>query len=62
MPKEKAHCPYLYRKNGKDTAHCQIQAKKGGRWDFCKYQYFCRQTNRYEVTQKAASCTLASEG
>lgn len=56
--KEKFNCPHLYRKPGKDTAHCKKQSESGAKWDFCKYQYLCRGTKRYEVTSAVKHCTL----
>ena len=56
---ENASCPNLYRKPGKDTVHCKAMTDKGARWDFCKYQYFCRASNRYETTKDAATCSVA---
>lgn len=55
---EKGNCPYLYRQPGKDTAHCKIQSDRGSKWDFCKHQYFCLGTKRYEANKDAANCTL----
>lgn len=55
---EKENCPNIYRKPGNDTVHCRAQADKGARWDFCKYQYFCRQSKRYEAASGVASCNL----
>ena len=59
--KEKSNCPYLYRKAGKDTIHCRVQAGRGAQWDFCKYQYFCRKSNRYEASKDAGTCALREE-
>lgn len=58
MPKEKADCPFAYRKAGSNATHCKVQAEKGGKWDFCKYQYFCRNTGRYELTDEVGKCGL----
>ena len=54
-------CKLMYRKPGKDTAHCKVQAEKGGQWDFCAHQYFCHRTNKWELTDKANACPLAAE-
>lgn len=54
--KEKVNCPYIYRKGGSDAVHCAFLRDRDAQWDFCKYQYFCRQSNRYEVTAEAHTC------
>ena len=56
--RENTTCSYLYRKPGKDTVHCTIQRDKGAKWDFCKYQYFCRHTRRYEASKETTHCPL----
>lgn len=49
-------CHRSYRKGGSNAVHCQLQT--GGKWDFCKYQYLCRQSNRYELSREADTCSL----
>ena len=58
---EKASCPMSYRKPGKDTLHCKAQINRATTWDFCKHQYFCQNTKRYEMSKEAAYCTLANQ-
>lgn len=58
---EKYQCEYLYRKPGQETAHCTIQRDKGLKWDFCKYQYLCRNTKRYETTKDVDRCPIRSQ-
>ena len=53
---KRGSCPYAYWV--RDTIHCQIQKGRGGKWDFCKHQYFCRLTNRHELAENAAACNL----
>lgn len=53
---EKGSCVFSFRKGG-NAVHCQIQAQNGGKWDFCAHQYFCRNTNRYELSKQANMCT-----
>lgn len=56
----KGNCGFAYRKGG-NAVHCQIQTRQGGKWDFCKYQYLCRHSGRYELSKDATTCTLNDE-
>lgn len=51
-------CPHAYRKAGKETLHCHVQTERGGKWDFCKHQYFCMNTKQYELGKDTALCIL----
>lgn len=57
----KGACAFSCRKGGSNAVHCRIQAEKGGKWDFCKYQFMCQRTNRFEMGREANSCNLAAE-
>lgn len=59
--KEKSNCPYIYRKAGSNAVHCKVQEGRGVKWDYCKYQYFCRKSNRYEATAETNTCVLRGE-
>lgn len=54
----KGTCKYAYRKPGKNTVHCAIQTKQGGKWEFCAHQYLCKNLNRYELSKEAEMCPL----
>lgn len=56
--KEKVNCPYVFRKPGRNTAHCRALAERGQSNDFCAMQYFCRVTDRWELKPEAARCIL----
>lgn len=57
----KGSCEYAYRKGGSNAVHCQIQTQKGGKWDFCAHQYFCKQRDRYEIAKEAEGCALRKD-
>lgn len=59
---ERFQCAQLYRKPGKITAHCRVQTERGSKWDFCKYQYLCKVSGRYEVTRETCRCSLNNGG
>jgi hypothetical protein len=52
------NCQQAYRKGGSNAVHCKIQQERGGKWDFCAYQYFCKKSNRYEMSAEVAKCRL----
>ena len=54
----RGQCKHAYRKPGKNTLHCDIQTKQGGKWDFCAHQYLCGMTKRYELSREANSCPM----
>lgn len=56
--KSKGNCTQAYRKGGADGIHCRIQTENGGRWDYCKHQYMCLSSNRYELSKEADICNL----
>lgn len=52
-------CPHAYWV--RDTIHCRVQQEAKAKWDFCKHQYFCRVSNRNELTDNAGNCGLRKE-
>ena len=57
----KGVCKSSYRKGGSNAVHCQIQTNSGGKWDFCKHQYLCGKSNRFELSEEASTCNLPYE-
>ena len=53
------NCEHAYRKPGKNTVHCMIQMEKKSKWDFCAHQYFCSQSQRYELSVEANDCPVS---
>lgn len=54
----KGKCEQAYRKPGKNSVHCKIQTANGGKWDFCAHQYFCPNSNRWELNAEANKCPM----
>ena len=51
----------VFRKPGRNTAHCRALAERGQSNDFCAMQYFCGVTGRWELKPEAAQCILTEE-
>ena len=50
MDERKENCPYAYRQRGDPQVHCKkIQERPNVYWTYCKYQYDCRKTGRWEA-------------
>lgn len=58
MVKAKGNCTEAYRKGGRNSVHCKLQANTDGKWDFCAHQYFCTHSNQWELTEQANDCPL----
>ena len=64
MDKRPDECPYAFRRPGDPNVLCKkIQEIPNLRWWYCKYQYDCRKTGRWEINNLArADCKYRKEG
>lgn len=63
MDERKENCPYAYRQRGDPQVHCKkIQERPNVYWTYCKYQYDCRQTGRWEAADWTRKCEIRREG
>ena len=53
------NCPLAYRQLGDPQVHCRvIQKIPNVHWTYCKYQYDCRKTGRWEANDNYRKCEI----